>query len=110
MKHVNDRNSHTGLTVLAGAALLAAVANAGAADTWQERLLFDPPQSQLDAEARGRIMIYDGLTATQITQAMDEQFERIGSMMFVRTIQTDARGEPLRDAGTGAVVVDDDGC
>jgi hypothetical protein len=110
MNLVNDRNRPGGLPALAGAALLAVALHAGAADAWQERLLFDPPLSQLAAEARGRIMIHDGLTDAQFTQAMDEQFERIGSMMFVRTVKNDERGEPLRDASTGAVVVEDDGC
>jgi len=110
MKRMNEMNFHTLLPVLAGTALLAAMATAGAADAWQERLLFDPPQSQRDAEARGRIMIYDGLTDAQITQAMDEQFERIESMMFVRTIHTDKQGEVLRDEETGVVQAEDDGC
>ena len=110
MKRTNDRNSHKPVTVVAGAMLLAAATCAGAADAWQERLLFDPPQSQLDAEARGRIMIYDGLTDAQIAQALDEQFDRIESMMFVRTIRTDEQGEEQRDAETGVVLADDDGC
>jgi len=110
MKRTKHMNIHTLLPVLAGTALLAAVSTAGAADAWQERLLLDPPQGQLDAEARGRIMIYDGLTDAQIAQAMDEQFERIESMMFVRTIHTDERGEVLRDAETGEAQAEDDGC
>lgn len=79
-------------------------------DAWQERMLFNPPASQLDLEKRGRIVIYDGLRDTQITQAMDTQFDRIQSMMFVRTIATDAEGEILRDEETDTIVVEDDGC
>ncbi len=81
-----------------------------AEDAWQERMLFHPPASQLELEKRGRIVIYDGLVDTQITQAMDTQFDRIQSMMFVRTIATDAEGEILRDEETDTVVVEDDGC
>ena len=73
-------------------------------------MLFNPPASQLDLEKRGRIVIYDGLRDTQITQAMDTQFDRIQSMMFVRTIATDAEGEILRDEETDTIVVEDDGC
>ncbi len=81
-----------------------------AGDAWQERLLLDPPASQLRQEARGRVMIYDGLTDARIEQAMDTQFERIDSMMFVRTIVTDDNGAILRDEDTGSAVVEDDGC
>jgi hypothetical protein len=81
-----------------------------AADRWQERMLFDPPPSQLAAEQRGRIMIYDGMTEAQVARAMDSQFDRIDSMMFVRTIHTDERGAIARDPETGTVETDDDGC
>lgn len=81
-----------------------------AADLWQERMLFNPPSSQLDAEARGRIMIYDGMTDAQIANAMDSQFDRIESMMFVRTIHSDAQDEIMHDPASGRVEVDDDGC
>lgn len=81
-----------------------------AADSWQEKILFSPPPSQIERENRGRIMIYDGLTDTKIARAMDTQFDRIESMMFVRTVVTDSQGEALRDTETGAPVVEDDGC
>lgn len=81
-----------------------------AADDWQEKMLYAPPPSQIELEKRGRIMIYDGLTDAQVARAMDTQFDRIESMMFVGTVVTDTRGEALRDAGTGEVLVEDDGC
>jgi hypothetical protein len=81
-----------------------------AQDSWQEKMLFTPSPSQLELEKRGRIMIYDGLKDTQVSRAMDAQFDRIESMMFVRTVATDARGEVLRDKETDEVVVEDDGC
>ena len=83
---------------------------AQAQDSWQEKMLFNPSASQLELEKRGRVMIYDGLKDTQVTEAMDTQFDRIQSMMFVRTVATDPEGEILRDKETGDVVVEDDGC
>ena len=73
-----------------------------AQDSWQMRMLFTPPESQLEVEKRGRIMIYDGLKETQIEQVMDTQFDRIESMMFVRTIITNDE--------TDEETVEDDGC
>ena len=94
------------LTLLA----LGFVSSAAARDSWQEKMLFNPSPSQLELEGRGRVMIYDGLTDTQVSQAMDTQFDRIESMMFVRTIATGSNGEVLRDKETGNVVVENDGC
>jgi hypothetical protein len=81
-----------------------------ARDGWQEAMLFSPSEDQLELEKRGRVMIYDGLKDTQIAEAMDSQFDRIQSMMFIRTIVTDSEGEPLRDKESDTVVVVDDGC
>lgn len=91
-------------------ALTCPASQAAAQDTWQERLLFDPPQSQLKLEKRGRVMIYDGLTDRQVLQAMDAQFNRIQSMMFVRTVMTNTEGDVMHDDATGQVMVEDDGC
>lgn len=81
-----------------------------AGQSWQEKMLFNPPTSQLEREQRGSIMIYDGLRDAQITRALDTQFDRIQSMMFIRTIVTDSAGEAVHDEETGEVVVEDDGC
>ena len=61
-------------------------------------------------QQRGRVMIYDGLKDTEVDNAMDKQFERIDSMMFVRTVVTDKQGEPLRNEATDEVVAENDGC
>jgi hypothetical protein len=70
-------------------------------DSFQMNALFNPGKAQLQAEARGRIMIYDGLDEEVVERALDEQFGRIEHMMFIRT----------RRAGPeGAVIVEDDDC
>ena len=90
--------------------LLASAGSVQAAENWQERMLFNPSESQLDLEKRGRVMIYDGMTSKQVARALDTQFDRIQSMMFVRTVVTDAEGEIQHDPETGTVLVEDDGC
>lgn len=91
-----------GLAGLLSALLLAPVPlPAVAEDSYQLGMLFQPTESQRAAEARGRVMIYDGLDEQVVERALDEQFERIDSMMFVRT----RHSEPDGDA-----VYDDDGC
>jgi hypothetical protein len=83
----------------AGLMMLSQTANA--ADSFQERVLFEPHQSLLLAEARGRIMIYDGLESKVVDRAMDEQFDRIDNMMFIRIHHTSEEGDDY---------VEDDGC
>lgn len=90
--------------------LLCSASQATAQDRWQEQQLFNPSQSQLKMEKRGRVMIYDGFSDKQVTQAMDTQFDRVGSMMFVRTIITNDEGNAMHDNETGEVMVEDDGC
>jgi len=60
----------------------------GGADEIREiemRRLFHPNPSELEAEANGRIYIYDGLTSKDMERAMDEEFARVDNMMFIRT-------------------------
>jgi hypothetical protein len=47
---------------------------------------------------------------SDIELAMQAQFDRVASMMFVRTVVTDESGTPLRDGLTGDYVVEDDDC
>ncbi len=78
-------------TVLSGL-LLASSQPWAAADDWQLRMLHQPSDAQLALEKKGRVFIYDGLSDVQVEQAVDQQFERMGSMMFVRTVVTDSDG------------------
>lgn len=63
------------------------------ADNYQHRMLFMPSESTLLAEAKGRVMIYDGLARKTVDRAMDGQFGRIDNMMFVRTREIQDDGE-----------------
>ena len=90
--------------------LLGFLVSAEARDNWQEQMLFNPSANQLKLEKDGRIIIYDGLKDTQVSQAMDTQFDRVQSMMFVRTVATDSEGEIMVDEETGEEIVEDDGC
>ena len=71
-------------------------------ESWQHRRLFDPSREELQAEARGQIEIYDGMTDRDAKLAMAEQSDRVESMMFIRTQATDDSGE--------AYDYEDDGC
>lgn len=97
------------ISALTGLALGSTGARADARD-WYLHQLFQPGQQQLGMERQGRVFIYDGLRDTDVNRAMDEQFERIESMMFTGTVVTDERGEPVRDGATGQVLVENDGC
>jgi len=76
----------------------------------EKRRLFEPTEAELRQEAKGRIYIYDGLSDTDIARAMDEEFARAESMMFIRVRKTDKDGAPLTDPDTGIPVFQDDGC
>lgn len=79
-------------------------------EDWQMERLFNPSPEELDREAGGSIFIYDGLKDKVAERAMDENFERIEAMMFVRTVVTNDAAEPLQDEASGEVIIEDDGC
>lgn len=77
---------------------------------WQRNQLFSPDDDQKVRERDGFVFIYSGLRDVDVMAAMDAEYERIEYMMFVNTVHTDGEGKPLRDAKTGEVITDDDGC
>lgn len=83
---------------------------AGDLHDWYVSMLFNPTPLQLQQERAGRIHIYDGLKDAAVNRALDEQFERIESIMFTSVVVTDGEGNPLTDPDGGAVLVEDDGC
>lgn len=52
---------------------------------WQLRQLHEPSSGLLSRESDGWVTIYDGVMVSEVDRAMDQQFDRIDSMMFVRT-------------------------
>jgi len=95
---------------IAGATPAVVTAEQPPGDAWQHNLLFAPTAKQIEIEERGRVVIYDGLRDLDVDRAMREQFHRVQSMMFVRTVITDEQGTPEADPETGALVFEDDGC
>lgn len=70
---------------------------------WQIARLMAPTASQLEAESKGQVYIYDSLDINQVEAAMDSDFDRIENMMFIRI------HHPSTYDG-GEEEVDDDGC
>ena len=95
--------------LLASSCVTVAAAAADVSDI-ELRRLFEPTTSERAAEAKGEIYIYEGLRDIDVQRAMDQQFERVENMMFIRTIKTDETGKTARDPETGVAVTSDDGC
>lgn len=79
-------------------------------EDWQRKVLFNPTAGKIDREKRGHVFIYDGLTEADIDRALESQFSRVESMMFVRTVVTNDQGMPELNPETNEVYYDDDGC
>jgi hypothetical protein len=75
---------------------------------WYRERLFQPNERQIAEERAGKVVIYDGLLDTDVARALDEEFDRVDAMMFIRTVVTEPSGEPKRDEATGDIVADDD--
>jgi hypothetical protein len=91
---------------------VASTASKGAGDVSEieRRRLFEPTPGELRAEAAGRIYIYEGLRDTDVERALEEEFKRVESMMFIRVKPTDEGGHPRKDSETGAEYFQNDGC
>jgi hypothetical protein len=97
-------------TTALSATLVSSMAVAADVSEFEQRRLFSPTEAELASEAEGRIYIYDGLTDIDVQRALNDEFDRVENMMFIRTKKTDEAGEVKRDADTGEVEYDDDGC
>jgi hypothetical protein len=90
-----------GISKLIIPVILVASSSLYADDSYQLKVLFTPSDSNLQAEAKGRVMIYDGLKSETVDLAMNQQYDRIENMMFVRTQIQQEDGE---------YYVEEDGC
>jgi hypothetical protein len=108
--HAHRRHSLLAGPGLATALLWSSTVAATDVSEIELRRLFEPTQAELAAEERGRIYIYDGLRDVDVQRALDEEFERVDNMMFIRIRKTDDDGKVKRDADTGTVEYEDDGC
>jgi hypothetical protein len=99
----------TGVLPVVSKATETGVAPVGMVSDWQTRRLMQPTEGELLREARGEVVIYDGLTDQQIESALSLHPTRMRSMMFVGTIVTDDDGAPQMD-DYGKFVLQDDGC
>lgn len=79
-------------------------------EQWQLTRLFSPTENDLKNEAKGKIFIYSGLKDIEVDRALDQNFHRMQSMMFIKTIITDLGGKPKLDEKTGIVLAENDGC
>ena len=91
--------------LLMGAVLASPTMAESSNERFQYNTLFSPTESQLKAEARGRVMVYSGLGTEVVEHALDKQFARIEHMMFIGIRQRQAD-----DDGGEEDSVDDDGC
>lgn len=77
---------------------------------WRMQRLMEPSPRDLEKERKGSVYIYDGLTEREVDTALNNQFHRIQNMMFMGTVKTDARGEPLQDAKSGQYIQESGSC
>jgi hypothetical protein len=70
---------------------------------YQIQRLLTPSATELAAEDRGSVYIYDSLEMKQVNAALDQHFDRIENMMFIRI-------HHLPPTGAGPAEVEDDDC
>ena len=85
------------VVALALGCLVLATAAPAAQRDWQTTMLHNPSAAQLKMEQRGRVFIYDGLEEAEVDRAMDTQFGRVDTMMFIRTKKTTEGGDENTD-------------
>lgn len=66
-------------------------------DSYSSNILRNPSPPVLLAESRGRVTVYDGLDNQVVEEALDTQFNRIQSMMFVNTRYQEVDGSVTED-------------
>lgn len=84
-------------TLLAGGVLAEGVGLPPGFADYQHRRLLAPTPAERRQEARGGIYIYDGMPTNVVDTAMDQAFERIDNMMFIRIRDLPATGAGLAE-------------
>jgi len=79
-------------------------------NNWQLKRLLHPTKSQLLREAHQQVFVYIGLMDKDVNRALDQNFDRIESIMLANVIVTDEEGKPRRHPETGEVMTEEDGC
>jgi len=72
-------------------------------DRYDLRRLMHPSAAELASEEKDKVHIYDSLEINEVNAALDQNFERIQNMMFIRI-------NHLPATGSGPAEVEDDGC
>ena len=103
-------NTKTRFSMVILSVALSACASITQPLTWQQRRLEQPTKAELQWERNGHVMIYEGMTDREVEHAMTVHFNRVQSMMFVNTVVTDDKGNPVKDPESGKVVTEKDGC
>ena len=86
------------LTLVAASVSTPAIAAADGLRDIELRRLFEPTPAELGAERSGRIYIYDGLNERDVARALEEEFARVDSMMFIRVEREAPAAAPAVDA------------
>lgn len=76
-------------------------------EEWQVQRLLQPTAQQRASEQQGHVFIYDKLNERVIDRAMDKNFERIDSMMFINVQKKKDNSNSPTDVNTHD---DDDDC
>lgn len=78
--------------VILALAFLPAQADPDKINEYQFRRLMQPTPGELAGEEKGRVFIYERMQDKQVDTALDENFDRMDSMMFINTQRS--YGEP----------------
>lgn len=82
---------------------LATTAAADTPSSWEHDIVFNPSESTLKAERKGRVWILSGMWDFEVRDAMKYQFDRLEHFLFVNT-------KHLPPAGAGSDMWTDDDC
>jgi hypothetical protein len=77
---------------------------------WYRLQLFEPSKTQLALEEDGQVMTYDSLRDIDLLRVLDEQFDRVESIMFTGTVVSNKKGGQVGNEETGEIPVENDDC